>query len=83
MRTATSTCGSAVPSPDEEHVVSSEVPFARVDPGRYRRPPMAQQLVGGDKLPPLNATDLDGNPVDITASVAGHWAAILLYRGDW
>ncbi len=25
----------------------------------------------------------DGNPVDITASVAGNWAAILLYRGDW
>lgn len=44
---------------------------------------MAQQLVGGDTLPPLDATDLDGNPVDITASVAGHWAAILIYRGDW
>lgn len=44
---------------------------------------MTKQLVGGDKLPPLEATDLDGNPVDITASVAGHWAAILLYRGDW
>ena len=44
---------------------------------------MTQQLVGGDKLPPIEATDLDGNPVDITASVAGHWAAILLYRGDW
>lgn len=44
---------------------------------------MTQQLVGGDTLPPLEAMDLDGNPVDITASVAGHWAAILLYRGDW
>ena len=56
--------------------------------GRPARSPlpsqaMAQLLVGGDKLPPLEATDLDGNPVDITASVAGHWAAILLYRGDW
>ena len=44
---------------------------------------MTKQLVGGDKLPPIHATDLDGNPVDITASVAGNWAAILLYRGDW
>ena len=32
-------------------------------------------------MPPIEAKDLDGNPVDITASVAGHWAAILLYRG--
>jgi hypothetical protein len=44
---------------------------------------MTTQLVGGDRLPPLEALDLDGDPVDITASVAGHWAAILLYRGDW
>ncbi|MEM7323403.1 MAG: hypothetical protein AAF531_09990 [Actinomycetota bacterium] len=44
---------------------------------------MTKQLVGGDKLPPIEAKDLDGNTVDITASVAGNWAAILLYRGDW
>jgi len=44
---------------------------------------MADQLVIGDTMPPIEASDLDGNRVDITASVAGHWAAILLYRGDW
>ena len=41
------------------------------------------QLTTGDALPPLMAKDLDGNEVDITASVAGHWAAILLFRGHW
>lgn len=44
---------------------------------------MTTQLVTGDSLPPIQAKDLDGNIVDITASVAGHWAAILLYRGHW
>ena len=44
---------------------------------------MTKQLVIGDVMPPIEAKDLDGNPVDITASVAGNWAAILLYRGDW
>ena len=44
---------------------------------------MAEQLVTGDPLPSLYGTDLDGNEVDITASVAGRWAVVLFYRGDW
>jgi peroxiredoxin len=41
------------------------------------------QLVTGDTLPPLMGTDSDGNVVDMTASVAGNWAVIMFYRGDW
>ena len=37
----------------------------------------------GDALPPLMGKDPDGNEVDITARVAGHYAVILFYRGDW
>jgi hypothetical protein len=44
---------------------------------------MAEHLVTGDRLPPLYGTDLEGNEVDITASVAGRWAVVLFYRGDW
>ena len=44
---------------------------------------MTTQLVSGDTLPAIHAKDLEGNPVDITASVSGHWAAVLLYRGHW
>lgn len=44
---------------------------------------MAEHLVTGDQLPSLYGTDLEGNQVDITASVAGRWAVILFYRGDW
>jgi len=44
---------------------------------------MAEQLVTGDLLPSLYGTDLEGNEVDITASVAGRWAVVLFYRGDW
>lgn len=44
---------------------------------------MAEHLVTGDRLPALNGTDLEGNEVDITASVAGSWAVVLFYRGDW
>jgi hypothetical protein len=44
---------------------------------------MAEHLVTGDRLPSLYGTDLDGNEVDITASVAGRWAVVLFYRGDW
>lgn len=40
-------------------------------------------LVSGDVLPPLYGTDLDDNKVDITASVAGHWATVLFFRGHW
>ena len=44
---------------------------------------MSSPLENGAKFPSINAKDLDGNEVDITASVTGHWAAILFYRGDW
>lgn len=33
--------------------------------------------------PSLSGTDLEGNEVDVTASVAGRWAVVLFYRGDW
>lgn len=44
---------------------------------------MAAHLITGDALPRLYGTDLEGNEVDITASVAGMWAVVLFYRGDW
>jgi hypothetical protein len=44
---------------------------------------MAEHLITGDRLPPLYGTDLEGNEVDVTASVAGRWAVVLFYRGDW
>jgi hypothetical protein len=44
---------------------------------------MAEHLVNGDQLPALYGTDSEGNEIDITASVAGRWAVILFYRGDW
>ena len=37
----------------------------------------------GDELPPLPAKDLDGNDVDIAVTVAGNWAVVMFYRGDW
>ena len=44
---------------------------------------MTTQLVTGDRMPPLLATDLDGVSADLTGVAAGNWAVILLYRGDW
>jgi len=44
---------------------------------------MAEHLVTGDRLPSLRGTNLEGSEVDITASVAGRWAVVLFYRGDW
>jgi peroxiredoxin len=44
---------------------------------------MTAQLKTGDRLPPLMAKSLDGEDVDMTARVAGNWAVILFYRGDW
>ena len=44
---------------------------------------MSSPLENGTKLPPIHAKDLDGGDVDITASVAGRWAAVLFYRGHW
>ena len=44
---------------------------------------MAAQLVTGDPMPTLMATDLEGASADLTAVAAGSWTVILLYRGDW
>ena len=40
-------------------------------------------LENGTKLPAIQGVDHEGNAGDMVASVAGHWAVILLYRGDW
>ena len=37
----------------------------------------------GTKLPPIMGVNHEGEHGDLVASVHGHWAAILLYRGDW
>ena len=44
---------------------------------------MTTRLQPGDQVPALIGKDADGNEVDITASVAGHWAVIQFYRGHW
>jgi len=41
------------------------------------------QLVAGDTMPAIMAKDLDGNEVDMIASVAGHYAVVQFYRGHW
>ncbi|GEM_PF-804412 len=40
-------------------------------------------LENGSKLPSIVGVRHDGEADDMVASVAGHWAAVLLYRGDW
>lgn len=42
-----------------------------------------RMLENGTKLPPINGVRYDGEAGDMVASVAGSWAAVLLYRGDW
>jgi len=44
---------------------------------------MGQKLVTGDTMPALFGKDADGNQVDMVASVAGSWAMLQFYRGDW
>ena len=44
---------------------------------------MVAPLAPGATMPPVFAKDLEGNEVDIVASVAGHWALVQFYRGDW
>jgi hypothetical protein len=44
---------------------------------------MVAPLTPGSVMPPIHAKDLEGNDVDITATVAGKWAMIQLYRGHW
>ena len=41
------------------------------------------QLRPGDVMPSVLGKDADGNEVDLVASVAGHWAVVQFYRGDW
>ncbi|MFT4596081.1 MAG: hypothetical protein ACI9TF_000320 [Paracrocinitomix sp.] len=45
--------------------------------------PMVAPLAPGATMPAVFAKDLEGNDVDIVASVAGNWAIIQFYRGDW
>ncbi len=44
---------------------------------------MTAPLPAGTAFPSVNAKDLDGAVVDIGASVAGSWAVVQFYRGDW
>lgn len=44
---------------------------------------MTAPLAAGATMPSIFATDLEGAEVDLTATVAGHWAAVLIYRGHW
>ena len=48
-----------------------------------KEPPMVAPLAPGATMPAVFAKDLEGNDVDIVASVAGNWAIIQFYRGDW
>lgn len=40
-------------------------------------------LHAGDTMPAVMGKDLEGNEVDMVASVAGHWAVVQFYRGHW
>lgn len=40
-------------------------------------------LEDGTALPAIMGVNHKGEPGDMVASVAGSWAAVLLYRGDW
>ena len=44
---------------------------------------MVAPLASGATMPAVLAKDLEGNEVDIVASVAGNWAVVQFYRGDW
>jgi len=44
---------------------------------------MVAPLASGETMPAVFAKDLEGNEVDIVASVAGHFAVVQLYRGHW
>lgn len=44
---------------------------------------MATPLSTGAPMPAVMAKDLDGNEIDIVASVAGNWAVVQFYRGHW
>ncbi|MGI9614250.1 MAG: hypothetical protein ACR2QO_15170 [Acidimicrobiales bacterium] len=40
-------------------------------------------LDNGQPLPPIAATDLEGNAVTVDELVAGSWSVVLFYRGHW
>lgn len=44
---------------------------------------MTTPLAPGSAFPSIVAKDHDGNDVDIGDSVAGSWAVVQFYRGDW
>jgi len=44
---------------------------------------MTNPLEAGAAFPSVVGKDLDGNDVDMGASVAGSWAVVQFYRGDW
>jgi hypothetical protein len=40
-------------------------------------------LENGTTLPAIMGVNHEGEVGDMVAAVAGSWAAVLLYRGDW
>jgi peroxiredoxin len=40
-------------------------------------------LDNGTQLPPIQAKDLDGNPVTLADAVQGSWSVVIFYRGHW
>lgn len=40
-------------------------------------------LENGVPMPAIMGKDLDGKPTDMVETVAGSWAAVLVYRGHW
>ncbi|MGH2909294.1 MAG: peroxiredoxin family protein [Solirubrobacteraceae bacterium] len=37
----------------------------------------------GDRFPSITITPVDGDAIDLPEALAGHFAAILFYRGSW
>jgi len=40
-------------------------------------------LENGSPLPPITATDLEGNDTALADLTGGSWSAVLFYRGHW
>jgi peroxiredoxin len=43
----------------------------------------ASILDAGDIFPAMELTTVDGKRLRVTADLAGKWAVVLFYRGDW
>jgi len=43
----------------------------------------AVKLVDGDAFPPMVWDLADGGTMAVPDDLAGHWSALLLYRGHW